>query len=132
MERLHIPLQKQGLCDQGVQGARWIRSHVVRRLLHPFGYRLSVRRQDTRLERYMNDKYLADLVSQNIGKNAYIKYHRSELSDYSSVEGVIESFNAEPKAVVLSSKSEVVHFGTRPYMLSRSVFLRPRRRPDGK
>jgi hypothetical protein len=59
----------------------------------------------------MNDKYLGDLFSQNVGKKVYIKYHRSGSSDYSSVEGVIESSNAEARVVVLSSERGVVHFG---------------------
>lgn len=72
----------------------------------------------------MNDKYLSDLFSQNVGKKAYIKYHRSGSGDYSSLEGVIESFNAEAHVVVLSSKSGVVHFGY-PTVYVESVGISP-------
>jgi hypothetical protein len=63
----------------------------------------------------MKDEYLADLFSQNVGKKAYIEYHRSGPGDcwsaeYSSVEGGLESCSAEAQVVVLSSKSGVVHF----------------------
>jgi len=71
----------------------------------------------------MNNKYLADLFSQNVGKKAYITYHISESSDYSSVEGVIESFNAEAQVVVLSSKSGLCISAIRPSILRPSLFL---------
>jgi hypothetical protein len=54
---------------------------------------LSVGRPGTRLEQSMNDKYLTDWFSQNVGKQASIKYLRSGARDDWSVEGVIESFH---------------------------------------
>jgi hypothetical protein len=80
----------------------------------------------------MNNKYLGDLFAQNVGKKVYIKYHRPRTGEDWSVEGVIESSNAEARVVVLSSERGGCISATRMSLLRSSRFLQLRSRPDNK